>query len=72
VGISYDPKVDAFLAGVGLRPAAQVADIEAAGLAPAIRAALASAADLEPHLRETAERQRELALENVRVALALI
>ncbi|KPJ64614.1 hypothetical protein AMK68_01165 [candidate division KD3-62 bacterium DG_56] len=72
VGISYDPKVDAFLGSLDLTPAAQVGEIDGAGLAAAIRAAMASAADFRPHLLEAAGRQRELALENVRMALALM
>lgn len=72
VGISYDPKIDAFLGPLDLVPAAQVGEIDGPGLAATIRAAMDSAADFRPHLLEAAARQRESALENVRMALALM
>lgn len=64
VGLSYDPKVDGFLASLGRTPAADLASINGGALISAIRHAWDRRMDDAPLLRQKSAELRERALAN--------
>ena len=72
VGISYDPKVDALLAQVGLRAAVSAQQPNAGALAEALRDTWEKRAELKPRLVSVSAENRQKTLRAVEEASALL
>lgn len=72
VGISYDPKVDALLAQVGLGAATSAEQPDAGALAEALRDTWEKRAEIKPRLDSVSAENRQKALHAVEEALALL
>lgn len=72
VGISYDPKVDALLAQMGLRAATSAEQPDAGALAEALRDTWEKRVDLKPRLDSVSAENRQKALHAVEEAMGLL
>jgi polysaccharide pyruvyl transferase CsaB len=68
VGISYDPKVDAFLAGLGLRSLGRPDEVTAESLSRALTTAWNDRASMRARLQEMLPGRREAARRNIELA----
>jgi polysaccharide pyruvyl transferase CsaB len=72
LGISYDPKVDAFLQSIGLEAAASVEALDVGALAAIAGETLAHSDRQREHVRERVEDLKRAAQRSIQVALSLV
>lgn len=72
LGISYDPKVDAFLDSLGLQPAASAEALDTAALRAAAQEAIAPPEGERQRVRERLERAKQAAQRSISTALRLL
>ena len=72
LGISYDPKIDAFLESIGRRPAASVEALDHAAVTAAARQTVATSEQQRGCLEKRIAALREAAQHSVRAALQLL
>ncbi|SDC83630.1 MULTISPECIES: polysaccharide pyruvyl transferase CsaB [unclassified Candidatus Frackibacter] len=72
VGISYDPKVDSFLARLGLKAAGKTDDLDASNLHKRVLKAWKKREQLEQHLKVRVDELEQLAKENTEIAWRLL